>query len=531
MPEDLTTEIELVKPASPDNRGMTVKVMKGSFWVLMGQVLPLFATFVASPFVIRLLGSESYGVLILVGLISSYFSFADFGMVMASTKFGSEAYASGSSDNEGSVIRTAALIGVFSSLLIAIPMFIFSGWIVSDLLKVPEHLHKQASIALKITSIAFVMSFIGNIFNTPQLSRMRMDLNVLINSGFKILMTLTTPIVLYFGGGIVQAIMVTFVAAFLIMSVNIIVSGRLQPSIFVTSINQKMVRPLLKFGGNLVLYSIGLIITNNLEKFLLTRYVSVKSLAYYSVAFTFANMTTMFSMAMVQTLLPAFSQLLTPDKREQLKSLFNRCVRVGLISMIPSLMVLLIIAKPFFTIWAGKEFGINSIFPFYVLLAGVFFSLLVYVPNTILLSSGRSHLFARFYLVEILPYAAITYFLINWLGIIGAAMAWSLRETVNAFTFIHYAKKHTGLTLDPDRKFKGIIGGALVFLPPALVAFLYNNFSPWIFILLPFCLAAYFLFTWKKLVNPEEREWIKKQFSRVFKKNNNPVLNEEQGAF
>ena len=119
-----------------ETRGMTVKVIKGSFWVLMGQVLPLIATFIASPFVIRSLGSESYGVLILVGLISTYFSFADFGMAMASTRFGSEAYATGDQDKEARVVRTAAMIGVSSSLLIAVPMFVLSKWIVGDLLNV-----------------------------------------------------------------------------------------------------------------------------------------------------------------------------------------------------------------------------------------------------------------------------------------------------------------------------------------------------------------------------------------------------------
>ncbi len=498
--------------------------MKGSFWVLMGQVLPLIATFVASPFVIRSLGSESYGVLILVGLISGYFSFADFGMVMASTRFGAEAYASGLPEQEGRVIRTAAMIGVSSSLFIAVPMFLFSRWIVGDLLNVPAHLQQQASIALKITAVAFVMSFVGNIFNTPQLSRLRMDLNVLINAGFKILMTLTTPIVLYLGGGIVEATIVAFFAAFLIMTGNVLVSGKLLPSLYATTIDRKKIAPLMKFGSNLVLYSIGLLITNNLEKLLLTRYVSVKSLAYYSIAFTFAGMTTLFSMAMVQTLLPAFSQLLSPDKREQLKSLFTRCVRIGLIGLIPSVMVLLIIAKPFFTIWAGREFGIESVFPFYILLAGVFFSLMVYIPNTILLSSGKSNLFARFYLLEIIPYATLTYFLINWLGIIGAAMAWSIRETVNAFTFISFTKKYTGLTIDFSHHLYGIAAGFLVFLPAALVAFLHDNFSVWVFVLLPVCLAAYFFVTWKKLINPGEREWAQSQFNKIFRRKNTTVV-------
>ncbi len=497
--------------------GMTTKVIKGSFWVLIGQLLPLVATFVASPFVIRSLGSEAYGVLILVGLISTYFAFADFGMTMASTRFGAEAFADGTPEQEGKVVRTAALIGISSSLFIAIPLFVFSQWIVGDLLNVPLYLQDKASVALKITSVAFVMSFVGNIFNTPQLSRMRMDLNVLINAGFKVLMTFSTPIVLKLGGDLVDATIVAFVATMLIMGSHIYVSGRLQPAIYGTSIDRKMLKPLLNFGSSYVLYGIGLLVTNNLEKFILTRYVSVQSLAYYSIAFTFAGMTSMFSVAMVQTLMPAFSQLLTPEKKEQLRTLFTRCVRVGLIGLIPSVMGLLIIAKPFFTIWVGPDFGRESVIPFYILLVGVFFSLLVYIPNTILISAGKSSLFAKVYLLEVLPYAAIAYFLIQWAGILGAAMAWSLREIVNAIIFIYFTRRHMGLSLNFGLQVKTLVAGFLVFLPPALIAFLYNNSSVWVLVTLSFSLAGYIWLIWNQFLQSEEKNWAAGLLSSIIK--------------
>lgn len=505
MSEPIITEQQTT--GKDHSKGMTVKVLRGSFWVLLGQVLPLVATFIASPFVIRSLGSESYGVLILVSVISGYFAFGDFGMVMASTRYGAEAYATGDPVQEGKVIRTAGKIGILSSMVIALPLFVFSGRIVGDLLHVPAHLHHQASVALKLTSVAYVMSMAGNIFNTPQLSRMRLDLNVMINSGFKILMTLTTPVVLYFGGSIIQAAIVAFVAALLIMLGNILVSGKLLPELFQWSVDKKMVRPLMRFGWNMVVYSIGLAIINNSEKFLLTRLVSVKSLAYYSVASTFANMTTMFSMAMVQTLIPAFSQLLAPEKKAQLDALFTRSVRISLMGIIPSIMFLMIIAKPFFTIWAGHEFGEGSIYPYYILLIGIFFSIVVYVPNCILLASGRSDVFAKFYLFEVIPYVAVTYLLVHYFGIIGAALAYSLRETVNALIFIRFARKYAKVTLHLKHYYLQFFLGFLVFLPAALFAFGYDNFSWWLLLWLPASLLLYVWVAWKKMISEEERAW------------------------
>jgi hypothetical protein len=91
----------------PSTAGMTTKVVKGSMWTLAGQVAPLLVSLVTTPFVIRMLGSEGYGVLILIGLIPTYFSFSELGMGIASTRFASEAYARGDLEGEARAIRTA----------------------------------------------------------------------------------------------------------------------------------------------------------------------------------------------------------------------------------------------------------------------------------------------------------------------------------------------------------------------------------------------------------------------------------------
>jgi O-antigen/teichoic acid export membrane protein len=489
--------------------GMTTKVVKGSFWVLVGQVVPLIATFIASPFVIRYLGSEAYGVLLLIAMIPGYFTFADFGMNLASTKFGSEAYGDGLPDKEAIAIRTATYIAFCSVLLIAIPMFIFSRFIINDIFRVPAKYIDVASIGLKLTTIAFFFNSLSAVINTPQLSRLKMNLNVLINAGPRILMTTLAPVVLYFDFGIKGASLLACSTALVILLLNILVSGRLLPRLFSFSIDQTLIKPLMNFGQSIVLYAIALMFIINMEKMLLPRIMhSPKYLAYYSVAFTLANMTNMFSLAMAQTLLPAFSQLLTPEKKAHLKVLFSRCLRISLIGLIPSIMVLLVIAKPFFTKWAGEEFGRESTIPFYILLVGVFFSLIVYVPNTILIAIGKSRLFAKYYMLEIIPYTLLVYLFIKLLGVMGAAIAWTIKEIVNSLAFMWFTKKYTGLTIKLHKQIKGIILGFLSFLPCVLFALFYDNFSSWLLLLLPLSGVLYLVVVWRKLIDDNERAWI-----------------------
>ena len=79
----------------PQGPGLTTRIARGTLWSLGGQGVTLIASFLATPFVIRFLGSEGYGVLSLINVLVGYLSFADMGMGSASTRFGSEAQARG----------------------------------------------------------------------------------------------------------------------------------------------------------------------------------------------------------------------------------------------------------------------------------------------------------------------------------------------------------------------------------------------------------------------------------------------------
>ncbi|MGH9949771.1 MAG: oligosaccharide flippase family protein [Pyrinomonadaceae bacterium] len=418
---------------------MTTKVVKGSLWTLAGQVAPLGISLFTTPFTIRLLGVEGYGVLILIGLIPTYFAFADFGMGIASTRFASEAYAAGDSEKEARTVRTAALIALIVSIPIAAAIFIFSNAAIAAF-NVPQNLQSEANLALKLASITFVINFLNSIFNTPQLTRLRMDLNTLVNSGFRMLGLMATPIVIYLGGGISGAVAILLLVALLTLVAHICVSGKLLNQLFQFTFDKTLIRPMLKFGGALSFAGIAAVLLVNLEKLVLAKVTTVEMLAHYSVAFTLAMIASMFSTAMIQSLVPAFSQLLNPTSFKQFQQLFSRCVTFSLLAFVPLCSFLALIAKPFFTHWAGEDFGRESTIPFYILLIGLLFNIPAYVPYSVLVALGRTESIAKLYWLELGPYVLCIYFLTSLYGIYGAAIAWSLRMIVDGIIFFILAK-------------------------------------------------------------------------------------------
>ncbi|MBK9174072.1 MAG: oligosaccharide flippase family protein [Chloracidobacterium sp.] len=96
---------------------------------------------------------------------------------------------------------------------------------------------------------------------------------------------------------------------------HIVVSSRLLPQLLGMSVDRTAARAMIRYGGAFVIGAIAGVALINAEKGILASTVSTTALAYYSVAFSFAIMLTLFSGSMVQSLFPAFSQLQGTEKR------------------------------------------------------------------------------------------------------------------------------------------------------------------------------------------------------------------------
>ncbi len=210
-------ETERIQP------GITAKVVGGGMWTLTGQALTLGASLIFTPFVIRLLGTESYGVLALINLLVGYVSFADFGMGTASTKFGSEAFAEQDAEKEAAGIWTSLFIAFIPSVIAAGSLIIFAGYIVRDALKLPDYLQNVAAISLFLAAVGFLFRTASLVLNTPQLVRLRMDLVTAIAAGTGLAQIIIMPVVIWFGGGLVGATATIAIFSFIKLICNIFV--------------------------------------------------------------------------------------------------------------------------------------------------------------------------------------------------------------------------------------------------------------------------------------------------------------------
>lgn len=475
--EEVVIEItEQADTAPASSAGMTGGVVQGGIWNLGGQAAVLLASLIATPFVVRLLRPELYGLLALIQSLISYIAFAGAGMPLASTKFGADAYARGDDDGEIAVVWTSLVMAAVPAALAGLALWLAARPLMGAL-SIPPELQDQAVLALRIASLGYFARSAYGVLNTPQAVRLRWDLITKIESGTSVLQIAVIPVVLALGGGLVSAVAVASSTEVVRVALHLVISRRLQPRLFRILVRADLVRPMLRFGGALVISSLAMIPLLNVERLFVARYGSVASVAYYSLAATVAQLLSVFPIAVCQPLLPAFTRLHTAGDRAGLQLLLARALQGTLLWTVPASVMLCVVAHPAFTIWAGTEYGRRSTDLFYILVGGLAVNAIAYPFVNALLAIDRAGVWVWCHMAELVPYIALSALLTSRYGAVGAAVAFSLRMVADCLVFSIATKRYAGLHLPllPARRGPYTAALAMLLVPIGASVLLTSN--------------------------------------------------------
>jgi O-antigen/teichoic acid export membrane protein len=488
--------------------GAASRLVGSSFWSLGSLIGYLALAFMVTPVTIRFLGTENYGLLTLVNLVVAYFAFADFGMGMASTKFGAEAYARCDGPGESAAIWTSLLVQMIPMTLVVLLLIFARQGIAGWILRSPGEMRSNAVVALSLAGPLLLFSSLGGIFNTSQVVRLRYGLNGAITLGYNVAQALVTLAIVIHGGGVVAVVLgYTFVTAGFAVA-QFIVSGLLCPSFLHPALAKELVKPLFRYGSGVVLTALVGAAIQHGEKLIVAGYLSVRSLAYYNVAFTIAGLLSLFASAVSQPLLPIFAQLRAAGEQRRLDTLYGSVRRGSILAALPLAVAIMVIAKPFLAVWAGAEFRNESLAPLYILTAGAVFHAATFAPRSLLLASGQVGIAPRLHIIELLPYAATVGFLVRSYGILGAALAWSLRVGVECIYFSRAARRLNGIRsgLIPGRPAPYVCVLLTLAVPCSLLAC--SSTTALLSIFTPVCFAFYAWIVLRHILTNDECRWL-----------------------
>ena len=408
-------------------------VPRNTLFNVLGQGFPLAVGLVAIPIVIRSLGESRFGLLGLAWAILGYFSFVDFGLGIATTKLAAEYLENDDETAVTQLVRVSTVTHLILGISAGVVLALLTPLLTSTVLGVPTPLQPEARTTFYLIAGTLPFLFLALSFRAVLEAAQRFDLVNLIrvpsNSAVFLIPAIAAPL----GVGLPGIV-------FLLLIVRVITCWMTERAVrkalpFFTwgfAVDWRSLRPLISFGKWVAVSNVLNPLLIYLDRFLLGSLAGLAAVAYYTAPFEVAIRLLIVPAGLASALFPALTLLATRDERSSLHGQVTQSVRHLLVlAGVPALLLMMFSGDLIFA-WLGSAYAEQSTVALQILAVGIFVNSLAFVPYRCLHAVGRPDVTAKFHLLELPIHVLTAWVLVGRYGVSGAAMAWTLRVTLDA---------------------------------------------------------------------------------------------------
>ena len=436
---------EALEPETPAGRpaGEPRGVFSNAGLNLAASLLPLPLALVTVPAVIRGFGIERYGVLATAGVVLAYLAVLDVGLGRASTRFLARSPGEGAAATAGTfwtVAALAAAVGVAGGIAV----LVLAAPLVRHVLQVPPALAADAEAAFRALALAAPFVVLLPALLGALEARRRFDLVAAISVPNAALGLLAPLLVLPWTTRLMPVVVVIAALQAAACAVTLAVCLRVGPEI------RRPVRPRLAVVRTLLGYGRWVAVSNvvgplmvNADRLVIGAVLSVRAVGFYAAPYDLVTRLSLVPSSMMRALFPLFSADRTADVREARRLAVDGARAIVLV-MGPLAVAIVALAPDLLRLWLGAEFAARSHATLQLLAVGVVVNAVAMVPFWLLQGIGRPDVCAKFHLVELLLYVPLLLLLLQWRGITGAALAWTIRVTLDGVLLLMAAHRLVG---------------------------------------------------------------------------------------
>lgn len=472
------------------------------------QIVPLIVAVVTMPYVIHGLGSERFGILSLTWAVLGYFSILNMGLGQATTKFVAEALGKGKTESIPTIVWTSLAAQLFLGILGSIILAGITPTLVERVLNIPPDFIEEAKNTFYILSLSIPVVICSASLNGVLEAAQRFDLVNAVTVPSSCLNFLLPAIGLLCGFGLPGIVILLLILRAATVGVYLILCFRVYPKIRqVLLIDTKMLRPLFSFGGWVTISSVLIPILVYIDRFFIGALYTIAAVGYYSVSYDMVSRLTIFSRSFSATLFPAFSTI--ESDKDKLKQLYVRSLKYILLIMGPVVLVVIIFAGDILRLWLGVDWASKTTLVFQILAVGMLFNGISRMPANLFVGIGRADLSAKIYILSAFVYVGPTWFLISKMGIVGAALAWTLRACLEFSLFSGVAWRIVRLNRTVFIE-NGILRGIMAYGGLVIIAsFLIVISGKTLLVqgvITAICLTLFALITWRYVLDMEDKQ-------------------------
>jgi len=406
------------------------RVALNAAWNVGGQVVSLGVGLVALPLLLRALGTDRLGVFTLALGLIGLSGLLDLGLGRALTQTVSTRLAEGRPRAQLAALvwRVIGLLAAVGAVFLAV-LWWAAPFLANRLFLLPPEMARETvfglrALALSIPFALAATAAIGTLEGLQQfrlLSLWRMVMSVL-QFGLPVGVALLRPDV----GWVIAALAATRVVWLLVWITQL---QRFLP-------RQRGVRPprsdlhhALRFSGWLSVSNLIGPLMLYADRFYLASQFPPATVAYYTVPFDTTFRATSLPQTAMNALFPALAEARNrPDDSGRMVAL---AARVLTVLAFPPVLLVAIFAHHLLAWWLDPGFAGPATPVLQLLLIGIYVNSLAHVPYALLQAHGRSDVTAKLHVAELPLFAIMLVLSVHFLGITGAALAWTMRVALD----------------------------------------------------------------------------------------------------
>lgn len=491
-------------------------------YVIIG--LNILTGLLYTPFMLRCLGQNEFGLYSLVASVIAYLTLLDFGFGSAIVRYTAKIRATGSREDEW------RLYGMFLSAYAVLGALVTIGGIVLyfntdrmfDRTMTPGELHQaRIMMALMVGNLAvtFPFSIFGSIISAYE----RFVFQRTITITRILLSTAVMIAVLLMGYKAIAMVVVQTVFSIGTLLLNVLYCRyKLKIKIIFKDYNFPLLKEIIVFSFWNFLSAITDRIYWGTGQFVLGIYSGTVAVAIFSLAVTLMNMYMSFSTSFMSVLLPRITRLATSSENDkEISNLFIKTGRLQFCVLSLILIGFIIFGKQFVVLWAGQNYE-KSFYISMIFLVSLLCPLIQNIGITILLARGQQKFRSLCYLVIAVVSLCMQVLVTRHYGAIGCA--WVIGGTLFAGQWvvmnIYYARRQKLDILEFWRQIGKMAITPVIFILIGLVVIQYIRISNWynlivsILLFLLIYLPAFYKFS----MNRYEKNVVLEPISRMLKK-------------
>src|SRR6266576_57898 len=419
---------------------------RNTLYNVLGQGLPILVGLAAIPVILRALGDARFGLLGLAWAILGYVGALDLGLGRATTKYVAEFLATGDEDRLRQMgtlaVASQTVMGIIGGALLAL----FTPPLVDQLLRVAPALRGEARAMLLALALSVPFVVLAASLRAMLEAAQRFDLVNLIRTPTSAAVLIVPALAAPLGARLPTIVLLLIGVRIIACVASAAAIRRAIPGFrWTLHFRWDALRPLLGYGGWVSVSSVFSPVRVYLERFLLATLAGVAALAYYTAPSEAVLRLLILPAGLAGAVFPALSAAGIVAGRP-LERLVGRPLRFLLLTLAPLVTFLVVCAGPLLQLWLGSAYAARSTTAFEVLAVGVLINGLAHLPYAYLLGSGRPDLPAKFHLLELPFYGVIGWLLIRQFGVTGAALAWTIRVTLDAALLVAAVWRVSGVS-------------------------------------------------------------------------------------